>query len=75
MGIIKVGTEVEYRGSFGRGCPAVVRVESIEACEPGDKNGTPVQAVPFSGKDSCVFDLSDGHWCYGEQIDRIVKEA
>lgn len=27
----------------------------------GTKNGQP------------VYDLSDGHWCYGDQIDRIVR--
>ena len=71
--IIKIGTKVKYRGCFGSGSPEIVEVRNIERGESiYSKYGKPVGSVPFSCRERCVFDLSNGHWCYGDQIDSIV---
>ena len=71
---IKIGTKVSYRGGWGRNFPTEAVVNSIEFCPNGGKYGTHIEEIPFEKKDDCVFDLSDHHWCYGYQIDSIVKE-
>lgn len=70
---IMIGSRVRYRGNFGSGPSEITKVKGIEVCEEGDKYGIPVDSIPFTEKDSCVFDLEDGHWCYGDQIDKIIK--
>ena len=71
--VIKIGTKVKYRGCFGSGLPEIVEVEHIERGESvHSKYGKPVDSVPFYRREYCVFDLSNGHWCYGDQIDSIV---
>lgn len=73
MDTIKVGTKVRYRGCFGMGQPEVVKVERIErSIEKRSKYGKKVASVPFAEREYCIFDLDNGHWCYGEQIDEIV---
>ena len=53
--------------------PTVVEVKYIQRSEyKRDKYGVEVDSVPFSEREYCVFDLNNGHWCYGEQIDSIV---
>lgn len=72
--IIKVGTIVQYRGGFGADAPTIVKVIGIEKSQnKRNKCGKPVVSVPFAEKDYCVFDLDNGHWCYGEQVDSIVE--
>ena len=56
--IIKIGSKVMYRGSFGMGCPEKVTIESID----------------WDMKNYGCFTLSNGHWCYGEQIDLLLDE-
>ena len=71
--IIKIGTEVKYRACFGAEKPTNVVVTRIERSEyKRDKYGEEVDSVPFEEREYCVFDLNNGHWCYGEQIDEIV---
>ena len=72
--IIKVGTKVKYRGCFGMFEPKTAVVMGIERSEyKRCKYGDPVDSVSFADKDYCVFNLDDGHWCYGEQIDWVVR--
>jgi len=64
--ILQVGDTVEWRGSWGRGYPALTEVTNIIL---GNQE-IAVQAVPWSalkGRE-VVVDLSNGHWAYGFQI-------
>lgn len=70
---IKVGTKVMYRPCFGMFEPKVVMVKYIERSEyKRCKYGVEVDSIPFNEREYGLFILSDGHWCYGEQIDKIV---
>ena len=73
--IIKIGSKVIYRGTFGMGYPEEVTIEGISKCEfEGDKNGTPIDEIPFDEKDNCIFDLDNRHWCYGKQIHGVINQ-
>ena len=73
--IIKIGSKVIYRGNFGMGCPEKVTIESIDMCEEeGDKYGDAVESIDWDMKNYGCFTLSNGHWCYGEQIDSLLDE-
>ena len=68
-GIIKVGSKVVYKGAWGSEPEKEVEVTRIEKCkDEGDKYGTQVDEILWDEKDYGVFDVSDGHWCYGYQI-------
>lgn len=70
---IKVGMTVVYRGSWGHDAPKETTIEAIELCDTkGAKYGTPVESADVADIERCTFDLADGHWCYGYQIDSIV---
>ena len=67
--VIKVGSKVVYKGSWGTDTETEVDILGIEKCEnEGDKYGTQVDEILWAEKNYGVFDLSDGHWCYGYQI-------
>lgn len=67
--IIKVGSTVTYRGAWGTAAPKQAQVQHIEKCSSRhEKYGTPVSQVEYGHHYNCTFDLSDGHWCYGDQI-------
>ena len=73
--IIKIGSKVIYRGTFGMGYPEEVTIDGISKCEfEGDKNGTPIDEIPFDEKDNCIFDLDNRHWCYGKQIHGVIDQ-
>ena len=73
--IIKIGSKVMYRGSFGMGCPEKVTIESIDMCKKErDKYGDAVESIDWDMKNYGCFTLSNGHWCYGEQIDSLLDE-
>ena len=73
--IIKIGSKVMYRGSFGMGCPEKVTIESIDKCKKErDKYGDAVDSIDWGMKNYGCFTLSNGHWCYGEQIDLLLDE-
>ena len=73
--IIKIGSKVMYRGSFGMGCPEKVTIESIDMCKKErDKYGDAVDSIDWDMKNYGCFTLSNGHWCYGEQIDSLLDE-
>ena len=73
--IIKIGSKVIYRGNFGMGCPEKVTIESIDMCKKErDKYGDAVESIDWDMKNYGCFTLSNGHWCYGEQIDLLLDE-
>ena len=73
--IIKIGSKVMYRGNFGMGRPEKVTIESIDKCKKErDKYGDAVESIDWDMKNYGCFTLSNGHWCYGEQIDLLLDE-
>ena len=73
--IIKIGSKVKWSGSWNTDPEQEVIVDGISKCEfEGDKNGTPIDEIPFDEKDNCIFDLDNRHWCYGKQIDSLLDE-
>ena len=75
INIIKIGSKVMYRGLFGMGCPEKVTIESIDMCEKeGDKYGDAVESIDWDMKNYGCFTLSNGHWCYGWQIDLLLDD-
>ena len=72
---VQVGDTAVYRGSWGDAPPKAVRVESLTVtCHPGCKEGYEVDTAPSSLllENRLIFGLSDGHWCYADQIDTLV---
>lgn len=73
MGTIKIGSKVLYKGEFGRGVATEVKVEGMELVPDGEKYGTPISEIDFSRKNNVVFDLDNGHWCYGSQVVKLIQ--
>ena len=74
METIKIGTEVIYRPAWGKEQPTKAKIVRIEKCSRiGDKYGRKVEEISWSDKDYGCFALDNRHWCYGYQIDKIVK--
>ena len=72
---IKIGSKVSYKGAWGTQPEKEVIIEGIEKCVEEDmKYGKPVDEIDWSEKDYGVYDLSDGHWCYGYQIVSLIEE-
>lgn len=70
---LKKGMEVIYRPSWGYDAPVKTTVEYIELCDmEGCKYGSPVDEVAIEDIRRSTFDLSNGHWAYGYQIDEIL---
>ena len=73
--VIKIGSKVSYKGAWGTEPQKEVPIEGIEKCEEeGMKEGDPVDEIDWLEKDYGVYDLSDGHWGYGYQIVKLIKE-
>ena len=48
------------------------KITKIELCEKvGDKYGIEVKEIYTDLVDRCVFDLANGHFAYGDQIDFV----
>lgn len=68
------GTKVIYKPCFGLFEPKQTTITYIQKSEfKRCKYGKIVDSVPYKDKDYCVFGLSDGHWCYGEQIINYIN--
>ena len=60
---LKVGQEVY--GKFG-----YAKIKRIELCEEiGDKEGIPMKEVFCNLAHKCIFDMDNGHFEYGLDID------
>lgn len=72
--IIKLGSEILYRGCFGIDKPTTAIVKQIERSKyKRDKYGEVVPEIPFSEREYAVFCLDNNHWCYGEQVDDVIE--
>lgn len=70
--IIRKGSQVLYRGSWGRDAQTIAEVIAIEQTQSaGDKYGDEVDAVSLD--DHYVLTLNNGHWCYSYQVDGLVQ--
>lgn len=73
--VIKVGSRVMYRGCFGVDPAKEAKIESItKALEKRSKDGRSTKSIDWDEKEYGCFILSDGHWCYGEQIVDLLDE-
>tara|TARA_Y100000389_G_scaffold189807_1_gene213936 strand:+ start:367 stop:567 length:201 start_codon:yes stop_codon:yes gene_type:complete len=61
---IKIGTKVDSR--FG-----TAKITGIELCKDGSKYGIGMDKIFVEDKDRCTFDMDNGHWAYGYQINPI----
>ena len=61
---IKIGTKVDSR--FG-----TAKITGIELCKDGSKYGIGMDKIFEKDKDRCTFDMDNGHWAYGYQINPI----
>ena len=65
---VKVGDEIFGKFGFGK-------ITKIELCENvGDKEGIPMEEVWTNQVDKCVFDIDNGHFEYGLDIDYGVVD-
>ena len=61
--LIKKGTKVLTK--FGE-----AKVTAIDLCQKeGDKEGIRVDKIWLDLKDRCIFDMDNGHWAYGYQVE------
>ena len=61
--LIKKGTKVLTK--FGE-----AKVTAIDLCQKeGDKEGIRVDKIWVDLKDRCIFDMDNGHWAYGYQVE------
>jgi hypothetical protein len=71
---LKIGDKVMWRGAWGTQPPVVATIKGITLCPVGSKHGDPVNSVSWdtvvNGK--VVFDLTNGHWAYGHQINKPI---
>ena len=69
--IIRKGSKVLYRGSWGRDGQRIAEVIAIEQTQgPNEKYGDEVDAVGLD--EHYVLTLNNGHWCYSDQVDGVV---
>ena len=59
---IKIGTKVVTRHGEAK-------VTGIELCQNGEKYGIDMDKIFVADKDRCVFDMDNGHWSYGYQVE------
>lgn len=73
--VIKIGTKVTWTGSRKTDKEQEVIVESITKRDfDGDKDGTPIDEIPFEEKDNYIFDLDNTYRCYGNQIHDVIDQ-
>jgi hypothetical protein len=71
--VLRVGDAVNWRGGFGAHAGRVAKVLRMERVRLGESDGgTEVAEVPWDQVKSraLVVDLDNGHWAYGNQLER-----
>ena len=70
--IIRKGSQVLYRGSWGRDPQTIAEVIAIEITDgPNEKYGDEVDAVSLDS--NYILTLNNGHWCYSYQVDGLIQ--
>ena len=70
---LKIGDQVTYR-PWGKEPNRTAEVLSIEICKEGEKDGRSVKSCDLDKHDNGTIVLSDNHWCYFDQVKRIIKK-
>lgn len=68
---IHIGDCISYdtfSGHVGAAC-----IESIEITPPNEKYGYQVEQCSIKENDVGTVCLSDGHWCYFDQINQVLS--
>ena len=68
---VKIGDEVMYVTFSSPTRKAIV--EQIEICKRGEKHGRSVSNCDLDRHSNGVISLSDGHWCYFDQVKRVIQ--
>ena len=71
MKIVKIGDEVMYTTFSSPTRTAIV--EQIEICKRGEKHGRSVSSCNLDRHSNGVISLNDGHWCYFDQVRRVIQ--
>ena len=71
MKIVKIGDEVMYV-TFSSPTKTAI-IEGIEICNRGEKNGRSVNSCDLEQHLNGTITLSDGHWCYFDQVKRVIQ--
>lgn len=71
MKILSIGDKIAYKLAGEPRKEALV--EGIEICKAGNKYGRATNMCDLHKHKNGVVSLSDGHWCYFEQIRSIEK--
>ena len=66
---VKLGDTVT--ASLFGGTLVIGKVEDIQICARGSKEGRPVKQCDLDKHSNGVLDLDCGHWCYFYQVKRI----
>jgi hypothetical protein len=71
MESLKPGDRVMWRGGFGSLPAEEATIEDMQVtAQPREKSGEPTECVPVAlvRQNRVVFGLTNGHWCYSDQI-------
>ena len=71
MNNVKIGDEVMY-ATFSSPTRTAI-VEQIEICKRGEKHGRCVSSCDLGCHSEGVISLNDGHWCYFDQVKRVIQ--
>lgn len=75
MNTLRVGDEVEWRGSWGGDAPRRARVMAIEVLDgTSDKHGLDTDEVAWEPARDFIVDLDNGHWAYGTQLAPVQRK-
>ena len=70
---LKIGDQVLYR-PWGKEPIKTAEVLSIEICKMGEKYGRSVKQCDLNKHGNGTLELDDNHWCYFDQVKRIIKK-
>ena len=74
-GELKIGDQVNWRGSWGRDYSKPVKIVNIERETRGGKYVKRKRVLWRNCQDRrIVVDLDNGHWAYGFQIEPILPQ-
>lgn len=67
---VKIGDKIRHSLFGGEIC--IGTIEDIQICRQGEKEGRSVKSADVK-KHHGVIDVSNGHWCYFDQVINIVN--
>jgi hypothetical protein len=70
--MLKIGDLVNWRGAWGSESAKKARVVSMEEVSPGEKYGYEINEMEWElvRQNRCVVGLDNGHWAYGNQLEK-----